>query len=128
MPHLRPNEVYKRRMISGLSELLELEPEQISAVLDGIYLYMMHDLFTKYQQESTLSGEFKVEIPMIGTVTLKGTDERLVPEIKMTKQFMNDAKQAYFYGKDPMLDRIESNFNRDIQSKFLKLLSESEDD
>lgn len=136
MAKLHNNEVFTRQLCSDLSKMLNLPYDVVRQVIDGLGLYILHEM-VKLGEEARKNGKyekFKVEVPMIGTIEVfpkkYPTNEHSILEgwalrtsFSVREPFLLKARHAYYAGEDPLLQNLSANFEGMIKEKYAKLIS-----
>lgn len=137
---LTANEYYIRNICNRLSTILNLPYDVVRAVVDGIPLCILEDLKNR-GREDLESGEYKeskLEIPSIGTITLRiakypdkddsyFNGRAFKPKFSIDEKFLMKCRKAYYGQENFLLDTMTKNFKGHLEDHYTSLVKGDDD-
>lgn len=122
-------------MVSSVSELTGYPESVIDGVLSAMRLYLLDRVADEVIESDYKPETLLFDVYPFGTVKFsrdlmsKNADKDF--EFLPDKDFYDDFKRAYFYGKTPLIDIVETNFRETMkeftQDNLLDLKKVAED-
>lgn len=144
MGKLSGNEIFTREVSNDLATYLGLDPKLVRIIIDGLGLYILHKIAEvgKSHRKQGIKEKFKIQVPMIGEITIMPRKYNSTSAIKVSKldgnavvtgfnvrePFLEKARMAYYTGEDYLIEYSEKNFNQFIVDNYTKIISDEGDE